>query len=120
MENESNIPIEAESLMHSVEHEFSIEVGDINIGEELTIKTTSSEYHLERRADGFYMYGGEKFFKKPTKVEVIGCTFGGSILKVDTISEGMQLEVVNLETNERTTTSFIKKITKSPDISLTA
>ena len=101
---------EAENLIKKTEHEDKIEVSDIKIGDGLIIETGGSKYALEHREDGFYISGNEKYCPTPTKVIIQGCTWGGSMLMKDVISEGMRLEFTITDTNKTVTTSAIKKI----------
>ena len=105
-------PKPVDEILKSTEAEFTVKVGDIAVGETLSIQTNNTEYNLERRDDGFYMTGGSRFVK-PTKVNIHGCTWDGSMLMTDVITEGMCLELGIPERprdRNMVTTSTIKKI----------
>lgn len=102
---------EAENLIKETADETKIDVSSIKIGDEVLIETGGSKYTIEHREDGFYISGNEKYCPTPTKVIIQGCTWGGSMLMKDVISEGMRLEFSIIDTNKTVTTSAIKKIT---------
>ena len=82
-------------------------------GDCLIIKTCNSTYVLRAQDDGTCLASGGWFDRKgptPTRVHINGCTWGGSIIKVDIVAAvGLCLEFGN-----RVTTSPIQKIIVLP------
>jgi len=94
------------------EIEGGVKVADIAIGAVLHIQTQNTAYTLERREDGLYLSGNQRFCPEPTKVTISGSTWGGSMLKVGFIGRGMHMEFHTEKFNGRITTSAIKDITE--------
>jgi hypothetical protein len=96
-----------------------VKVDEIPVGNTLIIKTENTTYKLEHRSDGFYMSGSPKYCPKPTWVSISGCTFGGSMLKMGVIQEGMNLEFnIPDRPNPIITTSAIKSISDDESFSI--
>lgn len=106
--NEVNNAIEASARADSIDLTL--------IGEGVTIrfKTKNTQYAFERLSNGMWLcvMGNEKFFKKgTTQVRIIGSTFGGSMIKVNTIFVGGYVEMVSDEWGGQVlTTSMVTSI----------
>jgi hypothetical protein len=78
-------------------------------GDLIIIKTMNSTYSIKVAENGSYIVSGGWFDKKnlsPSKININGCTWGGSSIKSDIIAAcGLRLEFQN-----RVVTSIIKKI----------
>jgi hypothetical protein len=73
------------------------------------ITTRNSDYSLSVLEDDRYIVSGGWFARKgrsPMKVSITGCTWGGSIIKVDTLAAcGLRMEFSN-----RVITTTIRKV----------
>jgi hypothetical protein len=82
---------------------------DVNTGDLVFIVTQNSLYRLRVAGSGLYSVSGGWFEQKgmaPVKTTIAGCTWGGSVIKVDVVAAvGLCLEFGN-----RVTTSPIQKI----------
>jgi len=82
---------------------------DLKFGDLVLIKTKNSLYSVYVLEAGDYLVCGGWFDRKglsPKKVSIAGCTWGGSILKADTIAAcGLHLEFSN-----RVITTPIQKV----------
>ena len=86
----------------------------LQFGDMIIINTRNSVYSLRTLSDGSFLVCGGWFDKKgksPMKTTVRGCTWGGSIIKMDIVAAcGLCLEFGN-----RVVTSPIKKVAVIPD-----
>ncbi len=82
---------------------------DLRFGDLVTITTRNSTYSLSVLDSNQYIVTGGWFDRKglsPVKATIIGCTWGGSIVKVDTLAAcGLHLEFGN-----RVVTTRIQKV----------
>ena len=82
-------------------------------GDVVILKTMNSTYTIRVAENGYYIVSGGWFDKKnlsPSKININGCTWGGSSIKSDIIAAcGLRLEFQN-----RVVTSIIKKIFYMP------
>ncbi len=82
---------------------------DLQFGDLVLIATRNSCYSICVLDSGFYLVSGGWFDRKglsPMKVEITGCTWGGSIVKVDILAAcGLRLEFGN-----RVLTTPIQKV----------
>jgi hypothetical protein len=82
---------------------------DLQFGDVVLITTRNSDYSVYALDDGRYIVSGGWFARKgrsPMEVSITGCTWGGSIIKVDTLAAcGLRLEFGN-----RVITTSIRKI----------
>lgn len=83
-------------------------------GTKLTIKTNNSVYELvvgpQTTIFGGTRTDGTVRFPTPTPVDIHGSTWGGSMIKLDWIGEGMCLEFYDPKTDMTTTTSYVKNV----------
>jgi len=82
---------------------------DLNFGDLVLITTRNSLYTIYVLNKGIYLVSGGWFDRKglsPRKTAIVGCTWGGSIIKADIVAAcGLRLEFGN-----RVITTTIKKI----------
>ena len=64
----------------------------LEVGQWLEVQTQESVYIIERRKDGFYISGNQKYCPDPVKAKIKGSTFGGSAIMPGFIGRGMYLE----------------------------
>lgn len=91
------------------EIEGGVYLKDLEVGSFLEVETKNRIYTIEKRKDGFYMSGHPEFCPEPTKVEIPGSTWGGSMLKTGFIGRGMHLEYV-VPGKKPVTTTQIREI----------
>jgi hypothetical protein len=86
---------------------------DLQSGDRVIVTTASSVYRIRVDRDGLYAVSGGWFDHKglsPMKTTITGCSWGGSVIKVDVIAAcGLCLEFGN-----RLVTSVITKIAVMP------
>jgi hypothetical protein len=82
---------------------------DLRLGDSLYVTTLNSVYQIRVLQDGRYAVSGGWFDRKglsPLETTITGCTWGGSIIKLDTVAAcGLCLEFGN-----RVVTSIILKV----------
>lgn len=82
---------------------------ELQFGDLVLITTRNSDYSVCVLEDETYIVSGGWFARKglsPTKVSITGCTWGGSIIKVDTLAAcGLRMEFGN-----RVITTTIRKV----------
>lgn len=82
---------------------------DLQFGDLVLITTRNSDYSVSVLGNDIYVVSGGWFARKgrsPTKVSITGCTWGGSIIKVDTLAAcGLRMEFGN-----RVITTTIRKV----------
>ncbi|MCI0494615.1 hypothetical protein L0Z72_06375 [candidate division KSB1 bacterium] len=102
-----------EKIVASSDHLKQIRKSELQFGDEVIITTLNSVYHVRVLDDGNYLVSGGWFDKNdlsPLKTTIAGCTWGGSIIKVDIIAAcGLCVEFGN-----RVVTSPIKQICLIP------
>jgi hypothetical protein len=81
----------------------------LHAGDLVYVKTCNSEYSIRVETDGLFTVSGGWFDlrgKSPARTTIKGCTWGGSVIKVDIIAAcGLRIEFGN-----RLITSPIQKI----------
>ncbi len=80
------------------------------IGKNLMVQTVNTTYLIENREDGTYISGNKKYCPTPTKCNIHGSTWGGSMLKMGWIGVGMHLEFSTDKHPHRITTSEIQDV----------
>ena len=94
-----------------------IRKSEVNPGDFLFVKTKNSTYKIKVGKNGFYFVSGGWFEKNnlsEVRTTIIGCTWGGSIIKTDVVAAcGLFLEFGN-----KLKTSRIKKIFILPSCSI--
>lgn len=61
-------------------------------GEKLRMVTSNRTYIIWKKEGGFYIKGHPKFCPDFVRVDISGSTWGGSMLKMDFVGNGMYLE----------------------------
>lgn len=75
------------------EIEGGVYLQDLSPGSSLSIQTRNRVYELVILGDGAAMISGHpEFCGAPTKVQIHGSTWGGSLLKLRYVGRGMHLE----------------------------
>ena len=89
---------------------------DLPVGRKLEVITENHTYVIERREDGFWMSGDPKRFPKPTRVNIHGSTFGGSMIEEGFIGRDMRLELDHpIKKGQILTTSKIREMRVLPE-----
>jgi hypothetical protein len=82
---------------------------ELQFGDLVLITTRNSDYSISVLDDDSYIVSGGWFARKgrsPMRVAITGCTWGGSIIKVDTLAAcGLRMEFGN-----RVITTTIRKV----------
>ncbi len=85
-------------------HKHEVKAGDV-----LIIKTNNSVYRISIEDEQYCLVSGGWFDRKglsPTKIKIAGCTWGGSVIKIDIIAAcGLRMEFSN-----RLVTTTIQRI----------
>ena len=87
---------------------------NLHAGDWVFVKTCNSIYRIRTLGDGTFLISGGYFDRKgksPIKIRINGCTWGGSVIKVDVVAAcGLCLEFGN-----RVVTSPVQKIFVYPN-----
>jgi hypothetical protein len=98
-----------ERIMEAAETLQAVKKSDLHVGDWLLVKTLNSVYTLQAVEGGRFRVSGGWFDRKglsPTTMTITGCTWGGSVIKIDVVAAcGLSLEFGN-----RLTTSTIQKV----------
>lgn len=102
-----------EKIVDSVENLKQVYKSDLRFGDLVEITTLNSVYSIRVLQDNLYLVSGGWFDKNglsPFKTRINGCTWGGSIIKMDIIAAcGLCVEFGN-----RVVTSPIQKVCVFP------
>jgi hypothetical protein len=103
-----------EKIVDSAEHLTQVFKNDLRFGDIILVTTLNSVYTVQVLQDGFYLVSGGWFDKKglsPMKTTINGCTWGGSIIKIDIMAAcGLCMEFGN-----RVVTTPIQKVCIIPN-----
>ena len=103
-----------EKIVDSAEHLTQVLKNDLRFGDIILVTTLNSVYTVQVLQDGFYLVSGGWFDKKglsPMKTTINGCTWGGSIIKIDIMAAcGLCVEFGN-----RVVTTPIQKVCIIPN-----
>jgi len=98
-----------EKIVEGTNHLRQVLKSDVHFGDLVFITTRNSTYSLSVLDEDRYIVSGGWFDRKglsPVKATVAGCSWGGSIIKVDTVAAcGLHLEFGN-----RVITTPIQKV----------
>ena len=101
--------LELKNIVESSGDLLQVKKSELRPGDEIRLKTQNSIYNIKADKDGYYVVTGgwfDKMSKSPVKININGCTWGGSIIKTDIIAAcGL-----NLEFSNKLLTSTIQKI----------
>lgn len=104
---------DAVKLAKSIENTPKLNLEELPVGAMVIVNTKNSEYRFTKKSkDDYEVVGGR--FEKPTLCRIHGCTFGGSMLLVGRLCDGMRLEFSTEELNAQgkvMLTSTIQQIT---------
>lgn len=85
----------------------------LTVGKSLKVQTRNTLYVIEKRGENdFWISGHAKYCPVPTKANIHGSTFGGSMLKMNYVGRDMHLEF-SIPGHDPITTSAIQDITES-------
>ena len=102
-----------DKIVDNAIHLKQVRKAGLQFGDLVIVDTQNSVYSLRVLSDGSYSVCGGWFDKKgmsPLKTTVRGCTWGGSIIKIDVVAAcGLCLEFGN-----RVVTSPIRKVSVVP------
>jgi hypothetical protein len=103
------IGCDLENLVASSRKFFQVRKDDLQAGDHVFVETSNSMYKIHVVGAGIYDVSGGWFDRKgvsPARTTIAGCTWGGSVIKVDIIAaRGLCLEFGN-----RLTTSTIRNV----------
>lgn len=98
-----------EKIVEGSLHLPKVNKADLQFGDLVLVTTKNSVYSVYVLDTDFYLVSGGWFDRKglsPVKASIVGCTWGGSIIKVDTLAAcGLHLEFGN-----RVITTTIQKV----------
>ena len=98
-----------EKIVESTTHLKQVRKADLQLGDLLLITTRNSVYSVRVLDNDLYLVSGGWFDNKglsPMKIRINGCTWGGSIIKIDIVAAcGLCLEFGN-----RVVTTPIQKV----------
>ena len=98
-----------DTLVDCAQNLTELQKEDLSIGDIVVVKTYNSLYQLEALRGGYFIVRGGWFDSRgesPARLKVTGCTWGGSIVKLDIVAAlGLCLEFEN-----RVVTSPIRQI----------
>lgn len=98
-----------EKIVESADQLKQVYKSELHFGDLVLITTLNSVYSVQVLQDGFYLVSGGWFDKNglsPFKTTINGCTWGGSIIKIDIMAAcGLCVEFGN-----RVVTSPIQKV----------
>ncbi|MCA9742592.1 MAG: hypothetical protein H6695_18485 [Deferribacteres bacterium] len=98
-----------DTLVRRAEKMMVVRKADLRAGDWVVVKTFNSVYRMRVEGDDFYQVTGGWFDQNgqtPERLKIVGCTWGGSIVKIDIIAaRGLCLEFSN-----RVVTSPVQKI----------
>jgi hypothetical protein len=101
--------VSLESQIRAANHLHQVRKTDLRPGDWILVKTLRSTYCIKVKRSGRYEVSGGWFDQKglsPTELGIAGCTWGGSVIKIDIIAAcGLRLEFAN-----RLVTSPIQRI----------
>jgi len=102
-----------EKIVNSADDLKQVYKNELRFGDLVLITTLNSVYTVQVLQDGYYLVSGGWFDRKgvsPMKTTINGCTWGGSIIKVDIMAAcGLCVEFGN-----RVVTSPIQKVCVIP------
>src|SRR3989338_11690441 len=98
-ENRSKYVPTLSSLAETADHLKEVRKAELRVGDWVFVKTVKSLYRIHVLSNGLYEASGGWFDKKglsPIKPRIAGCTWGGSVIKVNIVAAcGLSLEFGN-------------------------
>jgi hypothetical protein len=93
------ISCDLQNIVDESDNLYQVKKNEIHPGDKVILKTVNSVYNITVEKDGKYTVSGGWFDKQnlsPVKTSILGCTWGGSIIKTDIIAAcGLHLEFAN-------------------------
>lgn len=106
-----NLSAEVNRNIAQSEADGGVSLKSLAVGKALLVQTKNTLYLIEKRGEGeFLISGNQGYCPNPTKVNIHGSTWGGSMLKVGFVGIGMRLEFSILGKPGAITTSQIESI----------
>lgn len=81
-------------------------------GKRLIVRCRDCTFTIERREDGLYISGHDKYCPVPTKARIPGSNFGGSMLRMHFVGRGMYMEFHTDAYPQRIVTSEVQEVTE--------
>jgi hypothetical protein len=107
------LPLAAADLRWWTDHEWGsgLQLDRLTGLEQFAIRTRNTTYEITvlSPAQGEVMVRGGKYFPERTRVQLAGCSLGGSFLKVRAVHRGFSMEL--LREGERIVTTRVREIT---------
>src|SRR5512139_4166112 len=98
-----------EAIVVNADNLSAVPKADLDFGDLVVVTTAHSTYSIYALEDGLYSVSGGWFDRQglsPMKTGIAGCTWGGSVIKVDIVAAcGLHLEFEN-----RVVTSRIRSV----------
>ncbi len=87
------------ALVQHGEQMPQVRKADLQAGDMIRVRTLNSVYRIYAAGEGMFVVSGGWFDRKgltPMKTTITGCTWGGSVIKVDVVAvQGLCLEFGN-------------------------
>lgn len=97
------------------EIEGGVSLAELPVGAKLEIRTQNSTYTIVlSSADEGWISGHSLFCPEPVRVKIVGCTWGGSLVKTAFLGRGMHLEFLHPQFKGPILTSRILEIHYKP------
>jgi hypothetical protein len=97
------------TITGQVERLRAVRRDHVRVGDRLVVKTLNSQHVLQLLGEDEYLVSGSWFERSglgPTPVRITGCTWGGSMIKIDIVAAcGLCIEFSN-----KVTTSVVQKV----------
>lgn len=92
--NHPNLSDELNQAITQGEASWGFSIKDLPDHATVAVQTENTLYTIRKVGDKFVIWGNNKFCEKPTPVTLVGCTFGGSMIKLNHLFEGGYLELI--------------------------
>jgi hypothetical protein len=89
-----NLAPEVNRALEASDKAWGFNLHDLPTGTTLEVQTVNTLYTIRKEGETFTIQGNGQFCKKATPVRIVGCTFGGSMIKLNHLFEGGYLELV--------------------------
>lgn len=87
-----------------------INLSELKEGDWIAVETVNSIYSIEKRKEGYFASGGVIGDDEPEQIWIRGCTFGGSMIKVNHLFQHGYMEFSH--DNRVWTTTEIQELNK--------
>ncbi len=87
-----NLTPELNAAIAKSEEDGGVWLNEVEVGTTLFVQTKNTLYTIEKREDGFYISGHDRYCPKPVNAHIHGSTFGGSMIKAGFVGVDMYLE----------------------------